>query len=316
MASQGPSVEASLQSDKSSRAPSRNEHALGRFKAHSRPHLWTALVQPCALCGDFAARWRCAPCQESYCATCYSRLHSQGTRLAHACTRLGYYTADMHSHDEQTFRENVRQLKEKSRHESACAAEPQLRAHAVLRIQRSYRAAIGRYLGQTRLRTLRKGARCAWPQRRTSAPVWNGLESNLAVSREDGRLHQVMKRIAFWKQESVSVLPPLGLNDHFSLIVGERVHVTSSHRMFLIRVGAWAALQMQRSILDTTWTLGLLPNFIFRPKQAESDYQAMHFRLLVRKRFASRMIYEIFCGQMIGFELGGASAASIVALMR
>ena len=58
-----------------------------------RPHRWTPLVQPCTFCGNFAARWLCPPCKESYCADCYSQLHGRG-KSAHACNRLGYYTAE------------------------------------------------------------------------------------------------------------------------------------------------------------------------------------------------------------------------------
>ena len=89
-----------------------NSHKVSAAQARSearelRPHHWTALVQPCAACGDYAARWRCPPCEESYCAGCYSQLHAFGSRLAHACDRLGYYTAEIHARDERLFRANM-----------------------------------------------------------------------------------------------------------------------------------------------------------------------------------------------------------------
>ena len=106
-----------------------------------RPHRWTPLVQPCTFCGNFAARWLCPPCKRPYCADCYSQLHGRGASLAHACNRLGYYTAEDQLRDEHFFRASARRSIERHKKELARNSEPILRKQAALAIQRSYRAA-------------------------------------------------------------------------------------------------------------------------------------------------------------------------------
>ena len=171
-----------------------------------RPHHWTALVQPCASCGDYAARWRCVPCEESYCAGCYSRLHARGARLAHACDRLGYYTAEIHSRDERLFRANTRRLLEKSRREAARAAEPLKRNHAALVIQRTCRAAVGRAEGRIQLQEARQKWCAAWQQQKTDTSrhsdvsyILLDLLGRAPFLPSDGKEQLVLKRVALWK---------------------------------------------------------------------------------------------------------------------
>ena len=188
-----------------------NTHRTVAARARSearelRPHHWTALVQPCASCGDYAARWRCAPCEESYCAGCYSRVHARGARLAHACHRLGYYTAEIHSRDERLFRANTRRLLEKSRREAARAAEPFKRNHSALVIQRTCRAAVGRAEGKILLQEARE-ARCAAQQQqkadlsRQSEMSFMFLDflGRAPFLPSDGKEQLVLKRVAHWK---------------------------------------------------------------------------------------------------------------------
>ena len=169
-------------------------------------HRWTALVQPCALCGNFAARWRCAPCRESYCAACHARVHSHGRCLAHECDRLGYYTAETRLRDERIFGAGTYRLLQKARRESARAAEPFIRDRAAVMIQRTHRAICERRLGINQLRDGRRSRKFSWQQQWTvTLPRANGYSllhlgglTQNSFSSENERL--IMKRIAFWKQ--------------------------------------------------------------------------------------------------------------------
>ena len=167
-----------------------------------RPHRWTPLVQPCTFCGNFAARWLCPPCKESYCADCYSQLHGRGASLAHACNRLGYYTAEDQLRDEHFFRASARRSIERHKKELARNSEPILRKQAALAIQRSYRAASGRALGRSWLRSAR--AKQSYQQRQThyskSLCIRRilGLTSHTLLP-HDAKEQIAMERTLFWK---------------------------------------------------------------------------------------------------------------------
>ncbi|CAN0204466.1 unnamed protein product, partial [Discosporangium mesarthrocarpum] len=53
---------------------------------HKRPnrgdHRWTPLVVMCVECTRYAARWLCDDCEEVYCSTCYSSVHSHGSKVS------------------------------------------------------------------------------------------------------------------------------------------------------------------------------------------------------------------------------------------
>ena len=188
-----------------------NMHKLAATRARRevrklRSHRWTALVQPCASCGDYAARWRCAPCEESYCAGCYSRIHAFGSRLAHVCDRLGYYTAEIHARDERLFRANTRRVLERSRRAAARAAEPTKRNRAALKIQQTYLATIGRTSGRGHLLERRQVQRAAWQQRKndTRRRVQMGyiildLLGRAPLLPSDEKEQLALKRIFAWK---------------------------------------------------------------------------------------------------------------------
>ena len=188
-----------------------NSHKVSAAQARSearelRPHHWTALVQPCAACGDYAARWRCPPCEESYCAGCYSQLHAFGSRLTHACDRLGYYTAEIHARDERLFRANTRRVLERHRREAARAAEPTKRNRAAITIQRTYFATVGRVEGQRQLQESRHGQREAWQQLKNGASrhldmghLFLDLIGRAPFLSSDAKEQLAVKRVALWK---------------------------------------------------------------------------------------------------------------------
>ena len=191
-----------------------NSHKVSAAQARSearelRPHHWTALVQPCAACGDYAARWRCPPCEESYCAGCYSQLHAFGSRLTHACDRLGYYTAEIHARDERLFRANTRRVLERHRREAARAAEPTKRNRAAITIQRTYFATVGRVEGQRQLQESRHGQREAWQQLKNGASrhldmghLFLDLIGCAPFLSSDAKEQLAVKRVALWKHKS------------------------------------------------------------------------------------------------------------------
>jgi len=167
------------------------------------PHRWTPLVQPCTFCGNFAARWLCPPCKEAYCANCYSQLHGRGTSLAHACNRLGYYTAEAQLRDEHFFRASARRSIERYKKELARNSEPVLRKQAALAIQRLYRAASGRALGLSWLQSARAKQSCQRQQTYYSKSLCIrqilGLTTHRLLPR-DANEQIAVERTLFWKR--------------------------------------------------------------------------------------------------------------------
>ena len=215
-----------------------------RILKSTKLHRWAALVQPCALCGRYAARWRCTPCQQCYCATCYSRVHSRGACMAHSCDRLGYYTVKMHSRDERAFRAKAWLVGEHSKIESVHAARPLVRSRAALTIQCSRRAALCRAAGQAQLHEQRKRSRRTQQRRLVDSLVKSGrifvaVWPFGAISTKDDKECQVLQRLAHWKRLAVQ----LGQVSLSVSLLGAHVQNISSCKISRMFAGKWRTFQ-------------------------------------------------------------------------
>ncbi|CAM9563321.1 unnamed protein product, partial [Choristocarpus tenellus] len=138
----------------------------GQRRQNRADHRWSPLVVMCVECKRYAARWLCDECEEVYCHSCYSFIHSHGTKIRHGAERLPYYTADMHMNYGLFCQKRQKKRKaEEVLHGREIACQESRHAAAVV-IQAGWRGMKGRIEGRAFLKAKRREIRLAWRQRR------------------------------------------------------------------------------------------------------------------------------------------------------
>lgn len=183
-----------------------------RHHQHSvRRHRWTALVEMCCLCGDYAARWDCDMCESAFCGSCFGAFHSRGARLKHTCRRLGYYTPSAKKRDDRIRRIEARRRRLAERTPLSIEG---IRESAATKLQAAWRRKRDRRVGLDTMRHRRRILRIAYAKRVADRPQrgslryrfldYFGKAPNLA---SDSRSETVLKRIpAFRRRRAIKFI--------------------------------------------------------------------------------------------------------------
>lgn len=172
-------------------------------------HHYESTTQCCEECSFRMASWRCKDCDQVYCHTCLTVLHSIGGAFAsHSADQLPYYTREMH-------KSHARAVKDKRMHKKLEAAKKAVaiqreifRNQSIVRIQAWWRGIRGRYEGRKYMRMMRRRQRIAWRERRREdRDIRNTLSYQMQdffgmapALHSDTREESILKKLGHWSR--------------------------------------------------------------------------------------------------------------------
>ena len=140
-------------------------------------HQYFNLVQDCEECGSHSAQWRCSDCKQVYCNKCLTALHSMGGPFSrHVCSKLPYYTEEMHrsfldDQRTQVFKHRMAEVNKLW----AERAEVR-RQRAILQVQSWWRMIRGAREGRLHMLAMRKYQRRLWRLRQKEMPIRHSMK--------------------------------------------------------------------------------------------------------------------------------------------